>query len=233
MDIVTTITEELSALSTDEKRRILPRFFKTGPGQYGEGDRFLGTAVPDTRSVTKAHRDTSLADIGLLLGSPWHEVRLAALLIMVAKADKADDNSRRKLLDFYLSHTHRINNWDLVDLSVTKIVGEYLADKPRDLLYSLAQSPLLWEARMSIVATLAFIRKGDLDDTYRLCDLLMDHSHELIHKACGWMLREAGKRNPARLYDYVDANRARMPRTMLRYAIERFGKTEREALMKK
>lgn len=233
MDIVTTITEELSALSTDEKRRILPRFFKTGPGQYGEGDRFLGTAVPDTRSVAKAHRDTSLADIGLLLGSPWHEVRLAALLIMVAKADKADDNSRRELLDFYLSHTHRINNWDLVDLSVTKIVGEYLADKPRDLLYSLAQSPLLWEARMSIVATLAFIRKGDLDDTYRLCDLLMDHSHELIHKACGWMLREAGKRNPARLYDYVDANRARMPRTMLRYAIERFGKTEREALMKK
>lgn len=233
MDIVTTITEELSALSTDEKRRILPRFFKTGPGQYGEGDRFLGTAVPDTRSVAKAHRDTSLADIGLLLGSPWHEVRLAALLIMVAKADKADDNSRREMLDFYLSHTHRINNWDLVDLSVTKIVGEYLADKPRDLLYSLAQSPLLWEARMSIVATLAFIRKGDLDDTYRLCDLLMDHSHELIHKACGWMLREAGKRNPARLYDYVDANRARMPRTMLRYAIERFGKTEREALMKK
>lgn len=233
MDIVTTITEELSALSTDEKRRILPRFFKTGPGQYGEGDRFLGTAVPDTRSVAKAHRDTSLADIGLLLGSPWHEVRLAALLIMVAKADKADDNSRRELLDFYLSHTHRINNWDLVDLSVTKIVGEYLADKPRDLLYSLAQSPLLWEARMSIIATLAFIRKGDLDDTYRLCDLLMDHSHELIHKACGWMLREAGKRNPARLYDYVDANRARMPRTMLRYAIERFGKTEREALMKK
>lgn len=233
MDIVTTITEELSALSTDEKRRILPRFFKTGPGQYGEGDRFLGTAVPDTRSVAKAHRDTSLADIGLLLGSPWHEVRLAALLIMVAKADKADDNSRRELLDFYLSHTNRINNWDLVDLSVTKIVGEYLADKPRDLLYSLAQSPLLWEARMSIVATLAFIRKGDLDDTYRLCDLLMDHSHELIHNACGWMLREAGKRNPARLYDYVNANRARMPRTMLRYAIERFGKTEREALMKK
>lgn len=233
MDIVTTITEELSALSTDEKRRILPRFFKTGPGQYGEGDRFLGTAVPDTRSVAKAHRDTSLADIGLLLGSPWHEVRLAALLIMVAKADKADDNSRRELLDFYLSHTNRINNWDLVDLSVTKIVGEYLADKPRDLLYSLAQSPLLWEARMSIVATLAFIRKGDLDDTYRLCDLLMDHSHELIHNACSWMLREAGKRNPARLYDYVNANRARMPRTMLRYAIERFGKTEREALMKK
>ena len=201
MDITTTIIEELTALSTEEKRQVLPRFFKTGPGEYGEGDLFIGTAVPDTRQV--------------------------------AKANKADDSTRKELFDFYLSHTDRINNWDLVDLSVKAVVGEYLMDKPRDQLYILAKSQSPWEVRMAIVSTFAFIRKGELDDTYRLCDMLMNHKHELIHKACGWMLREAGKRDPARLYDYVYANRKRMPRTMLRYAIERFGKSEKATLMKK
>lgn len=201
MDITTTIIEELTALSTEEKRQVLPRFFKTGPGEYGEGDLFIGTAVPDTRQV--------------------------------AKANKADDSTRKELFDFYLSHTDRINNWDLVDLSVRTIVGEYLMDKPRDQLYILAKSQSPWEVRMAIVSTFAFIRKGELDDTYRLCDMLMNHKHELIHKACGWMLREAGKRDPARLYDYVYANLKRMPRTMLRYAIERFGKSEKATLMKK
>ncbi len=233
MDITTTIIEELTALSSDEKRQVLPRFFKTGPGEYGEGDLFIGTAVPDTRQVAKAHRDISMADVEALLNSEWHEVRLAALLIMVAKANKADDSTRKELFDFYLSHTDRINNWDLVDLSVKTIVGEYLMDKPRDQLYILAKSQSPWEVRMAIVSTFAFIRKGELDDTYRLCDMLMNHKHELIHKACGWMLREAGKRDPARLYDYVYAKRKRMPRTMLRYAIERFGKSEKATLMKK
>ena len=126
MDITTTILEELTALSTEEKRQVLPRFFKTGPGEYGEGDLFIGTAVPDTRQVAKAHRDISMADVEALLNSEWHEVRLAALLIMVAKANKADDSTRKELFDFYLSHTDRINNWDLVDLSVKTVVGEYL-----------------------------------------------------------------------------------------------------------
>ena len=233
MDIVTTIMEELIALSTDEKRRVLPRFFKTGPGQYGEGDLFIGTAVPDTRRVAIAHKDASLEEIEQLLCSQWHEMRLAALLIMVAKAHKADDYTRRCLFSFYLTHTARINNWDLVDLSAPTLVGGYLSDKPRDTLYCLAQSQLLWEARIAVVATLAFIRHEDLDDTYKICDMLMNHSHELIHKACGWMLREAGKHDPRRLYTYVMDNRCRMPRTMLRYAIERFAPSERKELMEK
>lgn len=233
MNIVTTIMEELTALSTEEKRRVLPHFFKTGPGQYGEGDLFIGTTVPDTRRVAIAHKDASLEDVEQMLYSQWHEVRLAALLIMVAKAHKADDYTRSRLFNFYLRHTARINNWDLVDLSAPTLVGDYLSDKTRDTLYSLAQSQLLWEARIAIVATLAFIRRGDLDDTYKICNILMNHSHELIHKACGWMLREAGKRNPKRLYTYVMDNRCHMPRTMLRYAIERFAPSERKELMEK
>ena len=233
MDIITTIIEELTALSSDEKRQVLPRFFKTGPGEYGEGDLFIGTAVPDTRQVAKAHRDISMADVEALLNSEWHEVRLAALLIMVAKANKADDSTRKELFDFYLSHTDRINNWDLVDLSVKTIVGEYLMGKPRDQLYILAKSQSPWEVRMAIVSTFAFIRKGELDDTYRLCDMLMNHKHELIHKACGWMLREAGKRDPGRLRDWLAPRCAVMPRTMLRYAVEKFDAEERRRFMER
>lgn len=233
MCITETITQELEFLSTEEKKRVLPGFFKTGPGQYGEGDRFIGTAVPDVRRVAKTHIDASTEELEQLLGSPWHEVRLAALFIMVAKFNKGTEETRQKLFEFYLAHTSRINNWDLVDQSVVTIVGGYLADKPRDLLYRMARSGHLWETRMAIVATLAFIRLGDLDDTYKLCDILMDHKHDLIQKACGWMLREAGKGDPKRLYDYVDKNRGIMPRTMLRYAIERFSPNERKRLMER
>ena len=228
-----TITNRLQALSDAEKREIFPKFFKAGKGEYGEGDRFLGVTVPNIRAIAKLHKDISIEEIRELLQSEWHEVRLCALIIMVEKSKKKDEALRKELFNLYLSQTKRINNWDLVDLSCRFIIGEYLLDKSRDILYHLAQSPLLWDNRIAIVSTYAFIRKGQLEDTYALSDLMMQHPHDLMHKAIGWMLREAGKRNPERLYDYVMSHRADMPRTMLRYAIEKFSPEERSILMKR
>ena len=228
-----TITNKLQALSDAEKREIFPKFFKAGKGEYGEGDRFLGVTVPNIRAIAKLHKDISIEEIRELIQSEWHEVRLCALIIMVEKSKKKDEALRKELFNLYLSQTERINNWDLVDLSCRFIIGEYLLDKSRDILYQLAQSPLLWDNRIAIVSTYAFIRKGQLEDTYALSDLMMQHPHDLMHKAIGWMLREAGKRNPERLYDYVMSHRADMPRTMLRYAIEKFSPKERAILMKR
>ena len=233
MRITKIITSELQALSDDEKREIFPKFFKAGKGEYGEGDRFLGVTVPNIRVIAKLHKDISLDEIRDLMLSEWHEVRLCALLIMVEKSKKKDEALRQQLFDLYLSQTDRINNWDLVDLSCRFIVGEYLLDKSRDILYQLAQSSLLWDNRIAIVSTYAFIRKGQLEDTYALSDLMMHHPHDLMHKAIGWMLREAGKRDANRLYNYVMSHRADMPRTMLRYAIEKFSPAERSILMKR
>ncbi|MBF1430599.1 MAG: DNA alkylation repair protein [Prevotella melaninogenica] len=228
-----TITNKLQALSDAEKREIFPKFFKAGKGEYGEGDRFLGVTVPNIRTIAKLHKDISIEEIRELIQSEWHEVRLCALIIMVEKSKKKDEALRKELFNLYLSQTKRINNWDLVDLSCRFIIGEYLLDKSRDILYHLAQSPLLWDNRIAIVSTYAFIRKGQLEDTYALSDIMMQHPHDLMHKAIGWMLREAGKRNPERLYDYVMSHRADMPRTMLRYAIEKFSPKERTILMKR
>ena len=231
--ITKTITSELQALTNAEKREIFPRFFKAGKGEYGEGDRFLGVTVPNIRAIAKLHKDISIEEIRELIQSEWHEVRLCALIIMVEKSKKKVEALRKELFNLYLSQTKRINNWDLVDLSCRFIIGEYLLDKSRDILYQLAQSSLLWDNRIAIVSTYAFIRKGQLEDTYALSDLMMQHPHDLMHKAIGWMLREAGKRNPERLYDYVMSHRADMPRTMLRYAIEKFSPKERAILMKR
>ena len=228
-----TITNRLQALSDAEKREIFPKFFKAGKGEYGEGDRFLGVTVPNIRAIAKLHKDISIEEIRGLIQSEWHEVRLCALIIMVEKSKKKDEALRKELFNLYLSQTERINNWDLVDLSCRFIIGEYLLDKSRDILYHLAQSPLLWDNRIAIVSTYAFIRKGQLEDTYALSDLMMQHPHDLMHKAIGWMLREAGKRDSERLYDYVMSHRADMPRTMLRYAIEKFSPKERAILMKR
>ena len=228
-----TITNELQALSDAEKREIFPNFFKAGKGEYGEGDHFLGVTVPNIRAIAKLHKNISIEEIRDLIQSEWHEVRLCALIIMVEKSKKKDEALRKELFNLYLSQTERINNWDLVDLSCRFIIGEYLLDKSRDILYQLAQSPLLWDNRIAIVSTYAFIRKGQLEDTYALSDLMMQHPHDLMHKAIGWMLREAGKRDSERLYDYVMSHRADMPRTMLRYAIEKFSPKERAILMKR
>uniref|UniRef100_A0AB33IYY1 DNA alkylation repair protein n=1 Tax=Prevotella sp. GTC17253 TaxID=3236793 RepID=A0AB33IYY1_9BACT len=227
------IINELRALSSAEKSEVFPRFFKTGKGEYGEDDRFLGVVVPNVRNVAKRYKDISLEEIRCLMQSEWHEVRLCALLIMVEKTKKADETLKQHLFELYLSVTDRINNWDLVDLSCRFIVGEYLLDRDRDILYRLADSKLLWDNRIAIVSTYAFIRQGQLEDTYALSDLMMHHRHDLMHKAIGWMLREAGKRDADRLYSYVLKNRAVMPRTMLRYAIEKFDPEQRKLLMQR
>ena len=226
-----TILAELAALGTEEKRRVLSGFFKTGKGEYGEGDKFLGLPVPLTRGVAKSHKDESLATAAALLRSEWHEARLCGLLMMVEKMKKARGSAAAEVFDTYLANTARINNWDLVDLSAPQIVGLYLKDKPRDALYRLAASPLLWDNRIAIVSTYAFIKQGDLDDTFSLALLLIGHGHELMHKAVGWMLREAGKRDPARLRMFVDAHWRSMPRTMLRYAIEKYPESERKEVL--
>ena len=226
--MTTKIYNALVARSDEEKKVVLPRFFKTGKGQYGEGDMFIGVTVPNIRIVAKEFCDVSFDVIEELIHSPWHEMRMCALLILV-------NNSRKEvtqdIFDFYLSQTKYINNWDLVDLSAPQIVGKYLLDKDRDILYKLTESDLLWDNRIAIVSTLTFIRNNDLDDTYKLSLKMMHHRHDLMHKAIGWMLREAGKRDSKRLYDFVQEHKAIMPRTMLRYSIEKFDKETRKELM--
>lgn len=228
---MTTILTELKALGSKEKREMLPRFFKTGKGEYGEGDKFLGVTVPLTRSVAKKHKDMPLQDVAQLITSEWHEVRLCALCILTLKFKKASEAQRKEIFDFYLSHTEYINNWDLVDLSTYNIVGMYLLDKPREILYQLAESSSLWENRIAIVSTYAFIRQNELEDTYNLAVKMMQHPHDLMHKAIGWMLREAGKRDEQRLQRFVMQHRKQMPRTMLRYAIEKFPEAIRKEMM--
>lgn len=226
------ITDEMMALRDDAQREVMQRFFKTGEGEYGCGDKFLGIKVPVTRGVAKRHKTADMDTIKQLLQSEWHEIRLCALLIMVEKMKKADDELQQELVSLYLSMTNRINNWDLVDLSAPQIVGGYLSCRPRRLLYKLAESSLLWDNRIAMVSTYAFIKNGDLDDAYALALRFIRHPHELMHKAVGWMLREAGKRDLPRLRAYVMSHYAEMPRTMLRYAIEKFPEDERRSILK-
>ena len=214
----------------------LSRFFKCGPGQYGEGDRFLGIKVPVTRSIVKAcWRGTDWDELERCIGSEYHELRLAALLTLVEIFSHAgkDLSRRQQCIDFYLSHTDRINNWDLVDLSCYPLLGEWLLDKDRGLLYNLARcGRTLWEQRIGIVSTMTFIRHGQLSDTFAIADLLLHHPHDLIHKAVGWLLREAGKRDRAALEAFLSPRYRGMPRTMLRSAIEKFPEPLRQQLLK-
>lgn len=233
MSAIEIITNELQTLGSTEKAAQLSRFFKTGKGQYGENDRFLGVTVPQTRRVAMAHAGVNLADLQQLIRSEWHEVRLCALFILTIQFNKGDEPTRTELVHFYLNNTQHTNNWDLVDLSAWKTIGTYLLDRPRNLLYRLAESPLLWDNRIAMVSTYAFIRQGQLDDTFALAEKMMGHKHDLMHKAIGWMLREAGKRDEKRLIDFVENHRLVMPRTMLRYAIEKLSTTQRKHLMRK
>lgn len=226
--MTTKIYNALVARSDEEKKIVLPRFFKTGKGQYGEGDMFLGVTVPNIREVAKEFKDVNFDIIEELIHSPWHEMRMCALLILVNNSKK---EVTKDTFDFYLSQTKYINNWDLVDLSAPQITGRFLLDKSREILYKLAESDMLWDNRIAIVSTLTFIRNNDLDDTYKLSLKMMHHKHDLMHKAIGWMLREAGKRDTKRLYDFVQEYKNIMPRTMLRYSIEKFDKETRKELM--
>jgi 3-methyladenine DNA glycosylase AlkD len=206
----------------------LARFFKTGPGQYGHGDKFLGIKVPVTRSVVKdCWKSVTFDDLEECITSEYHEVRLAALLTLVEIFKHAGE-LQQKCVDFYLSHTEYINNWDLVDLSCYPLLGMWLLNKDRSLLYNMARNgKTIWEQRIGMVSTMTFIRHGQLDDTFAIADILLHHPHDLIHKAVGWLLREAGKRDKAALVAFLEPRYPSMPRTMLRYAIEKFPDPER------
>lgn len=227
------IEKAIRAAADPEKVKVLSGFFKTDKGKYGEGDIFIGIPVPVTRSIVKQYLDTPLDQLEILLHNPVHELRMAALLCMVEQFKKATPEKQEAIYRTYLSNTAHINNWDLVDLSAAQIVGAYLENRDHTPLYRLAQSPLLWEQRISIVATWQWIRKGHFDDTLALADILLHHPHDLIRKAVGWMLREVGKRDKTRLCQFLDDRYRDMPRTMLRYAIEKFPPEERAFYMKK
>lgn len=227
------ITDEIKQYIDPVKRAYLPHFFKTGEGQYGEGDRFLGVVVPNTRIVAKRHKDEPFDVMAELLQSEWHECRLCALLMLVERFKKSDEKGRKEIFDFYLTQTQRINNWDLVDLSAPYIVGEYLKDKSREELYRLAKSSMLWDQRIAVVATITLIRNRDFIDILRLSEQLLNHKHDLMQKAIGWMLREMGKRDKDLLIQFLEQYSKKMPRTMLRYSIEKFTDEERRFFMKR
>jgi len=215
-----------------ESALFVQRYFKTGPGQYGEGDKFLGLNVPDLRKVAREFRALPLAGLRQLLQSKWHEERLLALVILVDQYGGGDEKARDAIYKLYLASTSRINNWDLVDCSAPQIVGGHLEARSRKPLYRLVKSKSVWERRIAILATHHFIRRGEFDDTFALAESLLDDKHDLIHKAAGWMLREVGKRDRAALEKFLRKHAAKMPRTMLRYSIERFPEATRRKYLK-
>ncbi|MBR5324153.1 MAG: DNA alkylation repair protein [Muribaculaceae bacterium] len=230
------IIEQLKRVASEEKRKVQLRFFKTGVGEYGYGDEFLGVMVPQVRAIVKAvWEDITLEDIETLLHSPYHEARLTALLLLVKiyEGEEASNDIKEKVFEIYTSNADYINNWDLVDLSAPNIVGNYLFEKDCSLLYEFAQSNHLWKQRIAVVATLYFIRKGEFTHTYALAKLYMNTKHDLMKKAVGWMLREAGKRDVSQLRNFLNEYKPVMPRTMLRYAIEKFSESERREFMKR
>jgi len=228
------VKAELAGLASPEKAAHLSRFFKTGPGQYGEGDRFIGVRVPDQRRVAKRHSGLALKEIDRLLASPLHEHRLTGLLILVGRYAKTmEAAARREIVDFYLARLDRVNNWDLVDLSAPKILGEHLVRHPEEsnILFAMVQSANLWERRVAVLATWPMIKEGQCGELLALAESLLGDTHDLMHKAVGWMLREAGKVDLAVLEGFLAKHAGAMPRTMLRYAIERLDAERRRHYM--
>ena len=235
MDFLKEIKEELSSLANPEKAKNLQRFFKTEKGQYGEGDVFLGIMVPQQRAIVKKYwQETTLKDIQELLNSRFHEYRLVGLLILVQKYKKAkkDNYQKRQIFEFYLKNTGRVNNWDLVDLSAPNIVGNFSLKDGTHTIRSLADSKDLWEKRIAILATFAFIKERNFGESLFIADKLLKDEHDLIHKAVGWMLREVGKKNQEVLELFLSTRYKGMPRTMLRYAIEKFPEEKRKKYLK-
>lgn len=227
------VRDALFEKADPEKAAFFPRFFKSGPGEYGEGDQFIGVVVPEQRKVARRFRGLVLAGIQELLDDPHHECRLTGLLILVLQYEKAKELSeRRRLCDFYVDSLDRVNNWDLVDSSAHKILGPFLAEIGDDSrLYQLAASGHLWRERVAVIATLHFIRQQKFSQILRLSEQFLTHEHDLMHKACGWMLREAGKRDVEVLRGFLKKFHRQMPRTMLRYSIEKLDKPERKKWM--
>lgn len=222
--------EELNSKANPEKAKILQRFFKTGKGQYGEGDIFLGITVPESREIAKKFPSLPLDQIKFHLQSKIHEERLIALLILVENYKKSKE--KIKIVNFYLENTDKINNWDLVDLTADKILGNYLLNKNKNTLYKLAKSDNIWERRIAIISTFHFIKNNQFQDTFQISQILLNDKHDLIHKAVGWMLREIGKRNQEELERFLKENYKSIPRTSLRYAIERFPEDKRQMYLK-
>ncbi|MAG11278.1 MAG: DNA alkylation repair protein [Parcubacteria group bacterium] len=222
----------MRALKNEEKIPIFQNFFKTGKGEYGEGDVFLGLAVPQTRSVAKEFSGLGFKDIKKLLHSKYHEERLCALLMLVHRFEKGSQNQQKEICDFYITQAKYVNNWDLVDLSADKIMGVYLLDRKKTILTTFAKSENLWERRISIIATYAFIKRGQFQETIRIAKILLQDKHDLIHKAVGWMLREVGKRELSVMEKFLQQHYKKMPRTMLRYAIEKLSEQKRQAYLK-
>lgn len=222
-------------MSDPERAKNSGRFFKTGKGEYGEGDIFLGIKTPDSRKVAKKYQDLTLSELQELLKSKIHTYRSVALFILVQKYQKGDDKTKKAIYRFYLKNTKHVNNWDLVDISAPKIVGYYLLDHPKEkkILYKLARSDDLWEKRISILATLAMIKSKQFSDTFKIAEILLHDPHDLIHKAVGWMLREVGKIDQKQEEVFLKKYYREMPRTMLRYAIERFEEKKRQSYLKK
>lgn len=231
--LVQKIIATLQAAGNPTKANHLVRFFKTGKGQYGEGDCFLGVTVPEQRAIAKQYPNLDFYSLEQLIISPWHEVRLTALLILLQKfaIGRKNKDLCRNCVEFYLTHTSYINNWDLVDLTCYKLLGVWLENKDRSILYHLADSPNLWEQRIAIVTCMHFVRNNDFTDCLAIADKLLQHPHDLIQKAVGWLLREVGKRERQTLVAFLNPRCTIMPRTMLRYAIEHFTDKERKAYL--
>ena len=225
------LVEDLQILGNPAKASHALKFFKTGKGQYGEGDLFIGVTVPEVRKVAEKYRNLTMEDLDVLIADPIHEVRLCVLIILTNRMKKGNEQVRETIYEFYLKNTKYINNWDLVDTSARDIVGGYLFDKDIEKLIELAHSKDLWEQRIAIIATYYHIKKGHVQLTFDIADLLLFHNHDLIHKAVGWMLREAGKLDEGVLDDYLKTRYSKMPRTALRYAIEKMDEPKRKSYL--
>ena len=226
------IRAKLRKLGDKERAIVSQRFFKTGPGEYGEGDVFLGIKVPELRKLAKEYEDITMKQVKALLKSSIHEERLLALLILIRKYVKGDESARKRIYELYIKNTQFINNWDLVDVTAEHIVGAFLRDKDRSPLYRLSRSKNLWERRISIMASFHFIKHNEFSDTLKISKILLADREDLIHKAVGWMLREVGKRHMTTEERFLKDHYKKMPRTMLRYAIERFPESERQRYLK-
>lgn len=226
------LKSDLRKYSNKKKVKILQRFFKTGPGEYAEGDIFLGITVPILRTLSKQHQGLAFNETLQLLKSQIHEERLLSLLILILKYRKADLSEKEKIYKAYLNHSKYINNWDLVDVTAKHIIGDFLKDKDRVPLYKLARSDSPWERRIAILSTFHFIENNDFKDTLKIAEILISDTHDLIHKAVGWMLREVGKRDRDSEERFLKKYCTAMPRTMLRYAVERFPESKRQAYLK-
>ena len=227
---LTALRDELRQKASPERAVQSQRFFKTGPGEYGEGDQFLGLTVPQTRAWVPQTDALTEKEVLTLLHSGWHEERLLALFILIRRFKKArrDEAAQRHIIELYLANTKCVNNWDLVDTSAPHLLGVWLLKRDRSILARLASSNSLWEQRIAVLTTQTFIRAGDFSDTFQLCHRFLTHPHDLMHKACGWMLREIGNRDDLELRSFLDYHSSKMPRTMLRYAIEKLPENDRK-----